>query len=295
MFGESPARFDLRQRRLDTNPPPDGALAAGRAAGLDIRGWENTEQPTLAGKRLDLEDGDKSRSLAITRDSRSFVLGTNWNLNRFDSAGNRLWKIAAPDVAWSVNITGDGRIVVAAYGDGTIRWHRMSDGAELLAFFPHSDRKRWVAWTPLGHYVASPGGEDLIQWQINRGLDQEPEVYTASRFRDQFYRPDIIDHVLQELDPQKALEVADRAAGRRPTAVKSIAEDTPPRVAIIDPAEATFVDKPDLSVAYSIDDRPGTAIRRAAAAGWACRGRRQRPDDPCRRPAERRVESDAAG
>jgi hypothetical protein len=139
----------------------------------------------------------------------------------------------------------------------------MSDGKELLAFFPHSDGKRWVAWTPLGHYVASPGGEDLIQWQINRGLDQEPEVYTASRFRDQFYRPDVIDRVLQELDPQKALDAADRAAGRQPAAVKSVVEDTPPRVAIIDPADTTFVDRPDLSVAYSIEDRPGTAIRRA--------------------------------
>jgi WD40 repeat protein len=260
--GKSPTRFDLHQRRLDAAPSTDSGFSAGQIAGLDIKSWENTEQPTLAGQRLELEQYETSRSLAISPSSRSFVLGTEWYLRRFDDTGKLLWKVSAPGTAWAVNITADGRIVVAAYSDGTIRWHRMSDGAALLAFFPHSDGKRWVAWTPLGHYIASPGGEDLIQWQINRGLDHEPEVYTASRFRDQFYRPDVIDRVLEELDPQKALDAADLAAGRRATAVKSIAEDTPPRVAIIDPADATFVEKLDLSVAYIIEDRPGTAIRR---------------------------------
>lgn len=45
-----------------------------------------------------------------------------------------------------MNISADGRYVVAAYADGTIRWHRAEDGAELLAFFPHADRTDWVAW-----------------------------------------------------------------------------------------------------------------------------------------------------
>jgi hypothetical protein len=36
----------------------------------------------------------------------------------------------------------DGRIVVAAYDDGTIRWHRLDDGRELLAFMVLSDRSK---------------------------------------------------------------------------------------------------------------------------------------------------------
>ena len=52
-------------------------------------------------------------------------------------------------------------------GDGTIRWYRASDGAELLAFFVHVPDKRWIAWTPSGYYAASPGGEDLIGWHVN--------------------------------------------------------------------------------------------------------------------------------
>jgi hypothetical protein len=66
-------------------------------------------------------------------------------------------------VAWAVNISDDGRLAIAAYADGTIRWHRLPDLEELLAFYADAgDRERWVLWTPLGHYDTSPGAEDLI-------------------------------------------------------------------------------------------------------------------------------------
>ncbi len=261
-FGKSPARFDLRQRRLDTDTSPDATLAAARSSDLDIKGWRYTEEPTLAGKRLALDPFETSQSLAVAPDGRSFVLGTDWFLRQFDSSGKLLWRKPGPGIAWAVNISGDGRLAVAAYGDGTIRWYRLTDGEELLAFFPHRDGKRWVAWTPLGQYAASPGADDLIRWQINHGFDRAPEEYSASRFRARFYRPDVVERVLDELDPAKALEAADHAAGRRMATPKSVAEDTPPQVMIIDPAEAAFVDRPDLKVAYVIEDRPNTLIRR---------------------------------
>eukprot|EP01035_Chromulina_nebulosa_P060772 gene60772-83124_t len=52
----------------------------------------------------------------------------------------------APGTAWRVNQSGDGRLAVAAYGDGTIRWHRMSDGQTLLSLFVTEDAQRWVAF-----------------------------------------------------------------------------------------------------------------------------------------------------
>ena len=73
-----------------------------------------------------------------------------------------------------MNISGDGRLVVTAYADGTIRWHRLSDGKELLALFVHAKDKRFVAWTPKGYYAASPGAEDLIGWHVNRDWDHAP-------------------------------------------------------------------------------------------------------------------------
>ena len=116
-----------------------------------------TIYPTFDGQPLPLDRYESSRSLAIHPEGDRFVLGTDWSLRAFDAKGTPLWTRAVPSIVWAVNITGDGRLVVAAYGDGTIRWHRMSDGVELLAFMPLADRTNWVAWTPEGFYAATPG------------------------------------------------------------------------------------------------------------------------------------------
>jgi hypothetical protein len=258
---KSVAAFDIGKRALDLSPARHPGLIAPRVEGLPITNWQGRKEPKIGGKPLAIYKYETSRSLAITRDARSFWLGTEWYLRHFDATGASILTIPANGVS-AVNLAADDRLVVAAHYNGTIRWYRSEDGAELLAFYPHSDRKQWIAWTPLGHYAASPGAEDLIQWQINRGLDQEPTTYSASRFRDQFYRPDVIERVLDTLDPKKALEAADDAAGRTRTLIKSIAETTPPRVAIVDPADATFIERPELVVAYTIEDRPGAVIKR---------------------------------
>jgi len=58
---------------------------------------------------------NKSRSLAIAPDGRGLVLGTNESLQLFDASGQSLWETPAPGIAWAVNISGDGRYVVAAF------------------------------------------------------------------------------------------------------------------------------------------------------------------------------------
>ena len=70
--------------------------------------------------------------------------------------------------------------MVAAYGDGTIRWHRMDDGKELLAFFPLADRTNWVAWTPDGFYAATPGAHGVLRWHVNHGWDAPGEAIPVS-------------------------------------------------------------------------------------------------------------------
>jgi hypothetical protein len=97
--------------------------------------------------------------------------------------------------------------VVAAYADGTIRWHRLSDGKELLAFFPHMDKKRWVLWTPNGYFDASPGAEDLIGWHINQGKDKEGRFVTGGQLYTALYRPDLIQRVVQGEDPNSFAQI----------------------------------------------------------------------------------------
>ena len=258
-YGNSPAAFDIAARRLTPDPEPDPALTTPRteAPGLEIVDWKDQFTPTLNGARLPLKQYERSRSLAIAPDGARFLLGTEWSLRLCDRNGEQLWQKPAPGVAWGVNITGNGQLAIAAFGDGTIRWFRLEDGAELLAFFPHADRERWVVWTPQGYYMASPGGEELIGWHVNRGLDT-PEFYTAGRFRDRFHRPDVIALVLEELDVEKALARANEeaqveAVAPPPTAAPAdIADALPPTVEIISPGSGERFATDDVIVKFRV-------------------------------------------
>ena len=127
------------------------------------------------------------------------------------SAGNS----SAPSAAWGVNFSGDGEVLAVAYGDGTIRWRRWSDGQELLALFVDATDRSWVAWTPTGYYMASPGGEDLIGWHVNRGWAQQADFFPASRFSARFNRPDIVQLVLKTRDEAEAIKQANETAKRK--------------------------------------------------------------------------------
>jgi len=237
--GAVPFHFDVARRALRAGPLPGGQAA--RIQGLDIAAWANQPHPTLGGRPLRLLPGEVSHSLAIARDAGGFILGTDYRLRRFDAQGTTVWARQSTATAMGVNLVEDGpqagRLLVVAYVDGTIRWHRWSDGEELLAFFPHADRRRWVLWTPSGYYDASAGAEELIGWQLNRGQDEAADFFPASRLRGRFYRPDVIDRVLQTLDEADALQQADRALQRPAAGAAPLTQQLPPVVDLLSAAE----------------------------------------------------------
>jgi Caspase domain len=102
---------------------------------------------------------------------------------------------------------------VAAYGDGTIRWHRMDDGRELLALFVLADKNNWVAWTPEGFYGATSGAVGVLRWQVNHGFDAAGSTLPVSAIP-RLRRPDALALVLQELETVRALGIADLKAAR---------------------------------------------------------------------------------
>ena len=118
-----------------------------------------------------------------------------------------------PGEVWAVNISGDGKLVVAAYDDGTIRWHRTDDGRELLALQVLPDKKNWVLWTPEGFYAATPGAHGVLRWLVNRGPDKAAETFPVSQFP-RLNRPDTLPLVLQERETTRALGIADLTAAR---------------------------------------------------------------------------------
>jgi WD40 repeat protein len=224
--GKSPLRFDLRALKLSNDPPADHQTVPSKRAGLVVEGWRNGLSPTLDGKPIKLHPYERSRSLAVHPDGGRFVLGADWILRAIDAKGQQLWQRPVPGIVWAVNISGDGRLVVAAYGDGTIRWHRMDDGRELLALFVLADKQNWIAWTPEGFYGATAGAFGVLQWQVNRGFDAAADtvpVYAIPKLR----RPEALALVLQELETARALGIADMKAARRDVQIATGSTNAP--------------------------------------------------------------------
>jgi WD40 repeat protein len=264
--GQRPARFSIPDRRLVLDPPQDSLLAPPRTftPGLEVTGWNSTEEPKLNGQPLALEPFEIARSLAIAPDGQSFLLGTEYYLRSFNRDGSQRWAIPITGITWAVNLTGNGRLAVAAFGDGTIRWYRADNGKELLAFFPHADGKRWVLWTPSGYYDASVDGEDLIGWHVNYGPDREADFFPAWQFRDRLHKPEVIDRILETLDEFEAL----RRAGIQPEAQRPVEiqkEELPPVVTILDPAGGIEVTAPTVKVRVNVRSPSGKPVTRV----WA--------------------------
>ena len=261
----TPVLFDLAAfTLLDANEAVPG-LAAPITSGLAVNDWENDYAPKLNGKPIALKDYERSRALAIAPDAQRFVLGTEWRLRAYRTDGGELWQRQVPGVTWGVNIGGDGKLVAAAYGDGTIRWHRLADGQELLALFVHAKDRRFIAWTPQGYYAASPGAEDLIGWHVNRDWEHAPDFYPASRFRDQFNRPDIVKRVLDDLDEDKAIAEANRLAGAQAKPAPDIAKQLPPLITILSPGEGSTFAGDSLAVSYTLRSPSGLAVTGVSA------------------------------
>ena len=91
--------------------------------------------------------------------------------------------------------------------DGTIRWHRMADGVELLAFMPLANQKDWVAWTPEGFYDATPGAQGVLRWHVNHGWDAPATDVPVADIPGS-YRPNVLPLVLQQLETPRALGLA---------------------------------------------------------------------------------------
>ena len=259
-----PVMFDLMAGTLLDAPDPLDGFVLPNVDKLPVTDWEDKSDPKFDGRPIALLKNEVSRSVAVRADLTGFALGADYRLRALDAKGHELWQVPLPGVAWGVNLAADGRIVAAAYGDGTIRWHRWSDGQELLALFVNAKDRRWVAWTPTGYYMASPGAEDMIGWHVNRGWEQQADFFPASRFRDKFNRPDVVRLVLGTLDEAEAVKQANAAAGRHEDE-KPIIERLPPVITIMSPTDGSAAEPGMVEIRYKTRMPSGGTIDRVEA------------------------------
>ncbi|PLX37405.1 MAG: hypothetical protein C0605_07400 [Hyphomicrobiales bacterium] len=257
--GKDPVEFDVGYGLNPVGVPK--RLNQADTTSLAITNWKNNTAPKLNGRPLALSKYEGARAVAIDPYRRSFILGADWNLYAYDSQGNRLWKRDMPATSWGVNISRDGRLVAVAVGDGTVRWLRLSDGKELLALFVNARSKNWVAWTPQGYYMASPGGDELIGWHVNRDWGKVADFFPAAHMRKQFYRPDIVQRVLFDLDENKAIAEANRLSGRGQEKIE-VRNALPPVINILSPEGGTGFNGNRVTLTYRLRSPSGHEARK---------------------------------
>lgn len=213
-------RFDLARRGLTVGNASAPGLIAAKSSGAALSvSIDDPQNPTLkkgGGEPTDIQVAEPPISLAIASGEKFFALGTHFNIRLYNDAGDLIATEPVTDSVHRVLVVPDQRMVIAALGDGTIRWYAIVRPEhqerwtleERLALFVHASDNRWVAWTPNGYYDASPGGEDLMGWLLNRGAGASALFYSSGRFRDLYRRPRIVDQALTvaKLEPPPATE-----------------------------------------------------------------------------------------
>lgn len=252
--------FDVTQRKLtEENPAYSSPVASN--GGTTVTNWQSKQNLSINDKRVSFQEEEEMfRSVDVNAKGNLAVLGTNHHIYLADRNANLVWSAKTNQSAWAIKISADNKIITAALDDGTIRWYSARDGRELLAFYLHSDQKRWVLFTPSGYYDASIGAEDFIGWHVNNGPDKTPYFYPGSRFREQFYRPDIIDSVLLLGNEKEGITAANRVRNKSQNipAQADITQKPPPTISISNPASGSTFSGNMVSVSYTINS-PGDA------------------------------------
>ena len=199
--------FRFENRALSAQPSrslrgPEIRFGAFGAALADIN--NQRRPPVIGGKALPLAGDERSRAATVIRASATAIIGTNRALYRVDDKGEVAWRVPVDTEVRAVNASVDGRLVVTAMADGTLRWWRARDGALLLTLLGNADG-RWVIWTPSGYYDASAGADQLVGWALSQGAQKPMSFFSLNRFRDRFNRPDLINALLKTLDEGEAL------------------------------------------------------------------------------------------
>jgi WD40 repeat protein len=159
---------------------------------IALADWQNSYKPLINGKAPRLDDYEMVRSHAFSPTGDRVLLGTEWGLRLYNASADLLWNVPLPAVAWSVAVSPNGRVAVAALSDGTLRWFQMDRGNEVFAYFPHGNGKDWIAWIPDGYYMSSVFGDNHVGWHLNRGKDLSPDFFRAVQFERLLYRPDVV-------------------------------------------------------------------------------------------------------
>ncbi|MBN2804111.1 MAG: caspase family protein [Deltaproteobacteria bacterium] len=256
--GGTHLQFDMTERQLRKK---EGVFETFKDNNkiTSVTEWHLSYAPKVNGIKVPfLKPYELNRSVDVDREGNA-VFGAIWSINKVSKDGTILWRTDVPGETYGVKISGDGKTVVAAHGNGEIRWYRMSDGAVLLSLFVHPDGKRWVIWTPDGYYDAAPGADRLAGWHINNGLDKAADFFPLSKFAEQFYRPDVITRVIEQNDVKQAVDFANKEITSKQEAL-TVAQMLPPVIEINSPENGSKIKTEKVTINYTVRTPSGEKV-----------------------------------
>jgi WD40 repeat protein len=158
------------------------------------------------------------------------AIGLSQSVIVFDALNGRpIYRLPGHlDDVWAVTPSPDQKHLLTGSDDETMQIWNLDRYEHTLSLFIANDD--WVAWTPQGYYAASPGGENLMGWHVQRGFDSMATFYPASRFRKRFYRPELIRRVLSAGGPLQALKQLEPDS--KEIKLSDIQHSLPPKVTI---------------------------------------------------------------
>ena len=215
---------------LTSTRSADSALSPARRSGAvtvqtDTGPFSHRQPTWVNGVTVQFGFEEGVRSWAVHPRIPIVALGTQWRLHLLDARARPMpgWEtppfLSAP--ARHTVITEDGRWVVVAVGDGTVRWFDVASGRERLGLFVHENGTDWVAWRPDGYYASSPQGDRYVGWLINRKQSESPDFFRAVQFERTLYRPDLVRLALSPVagDDRSAQQLAQTLAAIAPPRV----------------------------------------------------------------------------
>lgn len=177
-------------------------------------------------------------------------------LHAFDMLGSPLWTLRGLTNIVRVNQSRDGRFVVAAVTDGTIRWYEAATGRLILTLFVARTADQWIFFTPRGDYWATPGADRFVGWLVSRGARQAPDFFSVAQFAGRFFQPVVMEHILDPVDGAGAFR-----PGGAPASAKQPMDGLPPIVTVISPRDGTGVSSSLIPVDYVLRSPSGSPVR----------------------------------
>jgi len=233
--------FSFDEMKLKLAPPSEQQFkgARHRYGGFQLRqrGDLTLQIGNKAQITNDATTGRTIRSYTFTADGE-VIVGSAGSLRMYSFQGEFIREfVGHTGEVWDVAVSDDGRYLVSASQDQTIRLWDIATGQQMATLFVTVGNE-WICWTPQGYYAASAGGEQYVGWHLDRGPEQTAEYFPAQNFREQFMRPEFVKLAVQLGNFEEAATAYLKATGQ-PISLSyqdPVADFTPPKVSWLIPS-----------------------------------------------------------